>query len=71
LKREKSRFSFPASRFPFLYYYFIFFFFLLLEAYQGKDRHEDIHPDAANADFFWQQQARGPKISFDGFDGIC
>jgi len=38
---------------------------------QVKDLSEDVHPDAANADFFLQQQARGPKISFDGFDGIC
>jgi hypothetical protein len=39
----------------------LFFIFILFERYQGKDRSEDVHPDAANADFFWQQQARGPK----------
>jgi len=59
LKREKSRFSFPASRFSVEDYYFLFFFFLLLEAYQGKDRHEDIHPDAANADFFLAAAGQG------------
>jgi hypothetical protein len=56
----------PASRFPlpFLggqYYIFIFLFLFYLKGIQGKDRSEDVHPDAANADFFWQQQARGPK----------
>jgi hypothetical protein len=59
----------PASRFPlsFLggqYYIFLFFCFLFLfylGGIQVKDRSEDVHPDAANADFFWQQQARGPK----------
>jgi hypothetical protein len=63
LKREKSRFSFPASRFSVEDYYFLFFsfFFFYLGGIQVKDRSEDIHPDAANADFFWQQQARGPK----------
>jgi hypothetical protein len=40
---------------------FLFFYFYFIWGYQGKDRSEDVHPDAANADFFWQQQARGPK----------
>jgi hypothetical protein len=41
--------------------FFFIFIFILFGRYQGKDRSEEFHPDAANADFFWQQQARGPK----------
>jgi hypothetical protein len=56
----------PASRFPlsFLgeqYYIFIFFIFILFGRYQGKDRSEEFHPDAANADFFGPAAGQGPK----------
>jgi len=56
----------PASRFPlsFLggqYYIFYFFVFILFGRYQGKDRSEEFHPDAANADFFGPAAGQGPK----------
>jgi hypothetical protein len=56
----------PASRFPlsFLggqYYIFFIFIFILFGRYQGKDRSEEFHPDAANADFFGPAAGQGPK----------
>jgi hypothetical protein len=41
--------------------FFLFFILFFLGGIQGRDRSKDVHPDASNADFFWQQQARGPK----------
>jgi hypothetical protein len=54
-----SRFSFLVSRWTILYFYF--FIFILFGRYQGKDRSEEFHPDAANADFFGPAAGQGPK----------
>jgi hypothetical protein len=45
----------------FLFFYFILFYFILFGRYQGKDRSEEFHPDAANADFFGPAAGQGPK----------
>jgi hypothetical protein len=44
--------------------FFIFLFFILfyLGGIQVKDLSEDVHPDAANADFFGPACSRAPKI---------
>jgi hypothetical protein len=54
----------PVVSFSFLggqYYIFYFFIFNFFRGIHGKANDIFMHPDAANADFFWQQQARGPK----------
>jgi hypothetical protein len=53
----------PASRFPlsFLGGQYYIFIFILFGRYQGKDRSEEFHPDAANADFFGPAAGQGPK----------
>jgi hypothetical protein len=54
----------PVVSFSFLggqYYIFYFFIFILFGRYQGKDRREEFHPDAANADFFGPAAGQGPK----------